>query len=180
MKALLGLGRRVFRLPWAAASPALLHLCLQCRAKTEDHGKRGWGALGLCNIGEFARNTSIVEAVFPVITRSQRMKITNLFYTGRLCSGGHRWPEGWLSKLSASFSFRSVHCLPLFCLQCRTGGRLWRLLSTAGFEKLLYQLKCDHCIPSGKNTGVGYHFLLKGTFPTQGSNPGLPHWRQTL
>ena len=32
----------------------------------------------------------------------------------------------------------------------------------------------------GKNTGVGYHFLLQGTFPTQGSNPGLPHWRQTL
>ena len=33
---------------------------------------------------------------------------------------------------------------------------------------------------SGKNTGVGYHFLLQGTFPIQGLNPGLPHWRQTL
>ena len=32
----------------------------------------------------------------------------------------------------------------------------------------------------GKNTGVGYHFLLQGIFPTQGSNLGLPHWRQTL
>ena len=32
----------------------------------------------------------------------------------------------------------------------------------------------------GKNTGVGYHFLLQGIFPTQGSNPGLPHWRQML
>ena len=32
----------------------------------------------------------------------------------------------------------------------------------------------------GKNTGVGCHFLLQGIFPTQGSNPGLPHWRQTL
>ena len=31
-----------------------------------------------------------------------------------------------------------------------------------------------------KNTGVGYHFLLQGIFPTQGSNPGLPHCRQTL
>ena len=31
----------------------------------------------------------------------------------------------------------------------------------------------------GKNTGVGCHFLLQGIFPTQGSNPGLPHWRQT-
>ena len=33
---------------------------------------------------------------------------------------------------------------------------------------------------SGKNTGVGCHFLLQETFPTQGLNPGLPHCRQTL
>ena len=32
----------------------------------------------------------------------------------------------------------------------------------------------------GKNTGVGYHALLQGIFPTQGSNPGLPHCRQIL
>ena len=32
---------------------------------------------------------------------------------------------------------------------------------------------------SGKNTGVGCHFLLQGIFPTQESNPGLPHCRQT-
>ena len=27
----------------------------------------------------------------------------------------------------------------------------------------------------GKNTGVGGHALFQGIFPTQGSNPGLPH-----
>ena len=32
----------------------------------------------------------------------------------------------------------------------------------------------------GKNTGVGSLSLLQGTFPTQGSNPGLSHCRQTL
>ena len=32
----------------------------------------------------------------------------------------------------------------------------------------------------GKNTGVGFHFLLQGIFLTQGLNPGLPHCRQTL
>ena len=32
----------------------------------------------------------------------------------------------------------------------------------------------------GKSTGVGCHFLLQGIFPTQGSNLGLPHHRQTL
>jgi len=32
----------------------------------------------------------------------------------------------------------------------------------------------------GQNTGVGSHSLLQGIFPTQGSNPGLPHCRQFL
>ena len=32
----------------------------------------------------------------------------------------------------------------------------------------------------GKNTGVGCHALLQGIFPTQGSNPGLPHFRWIL
>ena len=32
----------------------------------------------------------------------------------------------------------------------------------------------------GKSTGVGCHFLLQGIFLTQGSNPGLLHYRQVL
>ena len=32
----------------------------------------------------------------------------------------------------------------------------------------------------GKNPGVGCHSLLQGIFPTQGSNPGIPHCRQIL
>ena len=32
----------------------------------------------------------------------------------------------------------------------------------------------------GKNTGVGCHALLRGIFPTQGLNPGLPHCRWIL
>ena len=31
-----------------------------------------------------------------------------------------------------------------------------------------------------KSTGVGYHALLQGVFPTQGSNPGLPDCRWIL
>ena len=45
----------------------------------------------------------------------------------------------------------------------------------------LYSIKLFH--PRGfrgKNTGVVCHFLLQGIFTTQGSNPGLPHCRQTL
>ena len=32
----------------------------------------------------------------------------------------------------------------------------------------------------GQNTGVGSFSLLQRIFPTQGSNPGLPHCRQIL
>jgi len=32
----------------------------------------------------------------------------------------------------------------------------------------------------GKNTEMGCHALFQGIFPTQGSNPGLPHCRQIL
>ena len=37
-----------------------------------------------------------------------------------------------------------------------------------------------HVIFSGKNTGVGCHFLLQGIFLTQESSPGLLHCRQIL
>ena len=36
---------------------------------------------------------------------------------------------------------------------------------------------CDPLGFSGQNTGVGSLSLLQGIFPTQGSNPGLPHCR---
>ena len=37
-------------------------------------------------------------------------------------------------------------------------------------------LLCPGSFP-GKSTGVGYHFLLQGIFPTQGSTQGLLHWQ---
>ena len=40
----------------------------------------------------------------------------------------------------------------------------------------LYSLRSS----PGQDTGVGSHSLLQGIFPTQGSNPGLPHCRQIL
>ena len=43
---------------------------------------------------------------------------------------------------------------------------------------------CTHLLSprdfSSKSTGVGCHFILWRIFPTQGSNLGLPHCRQTL
>ena len=47
-------------------------------------------------------------------------------------------------------------------------------LSYQGIPQKVY----NHSL--GQNTGVGSLFLLQGIFRTQGSNPGLPHCRQTL
>ena len=41
------------------------------------------------------------------------------------------------------------------------------------------RLLCPWTSP-GKNTGMGCHALLQGIFPSQWSNPGLPHCRQIL
>ena len=40
------------------------------------------------------------------------------------------------------------------------------------FIEVVLRLLCLRNSPD-KNTGVGYHFLLQGIFPTQGSNPHL-------
>ena len=41
------------------------------------------------------------------------------------------------------------------------------------------RLLCPWAFP-GNSPRVDCHFLLQGIFPIQGSNPGLPHCRQTL
>ena len=41
------------------------------------------------------------------------------------------------------------------------------------------RLICPWVFP-GKSTGVGCHFFLQGTFPTQESNPCLLHWEVIL
>ena len=55
---------------------------------------------------------------------------------------------------------------------------------SASHSVLLYSLQ-PHGLFSprnspGQNTGLGSLSLLQGIFPTQGSNPGLPHCRRIL
>ena len=52
-----------------------------------------------------------------------------------------------------------------------------RLFETPGLQPS--RLLCPRDFP-GNSTRVDCHFLLQGIFPTQGSNPGLPHCRQML
>ena len=44
------------------------------------------------------------------------------------------------------------------------------------YQTLHYPMVCT----PGKNTRLGSHSLLQRIFPTQGSNPGLLHYRQVL
>ena len=57
----------------------------------------------------------------------------------------------------------------------------WSVVSDSLWPRGLQhtRLLCPWNSP-GKYTGIVYHFLLQGIFPTQELNPGLPHCRQIL
>ena len=79
------------------------------------------------------------------------------------------------------FSFQNCFLCP--CLK-EKGKGLWLLIWTCLVAPSCPTLcdprrLCSWDSP-GKNTEVVCHFLLQGIFPTQGSNPSLPHCRQIL
>ena len=51
---------------------------------------------------------------------------------------------------------------------------------TQSYLTLCDTMDCSPWNSSGQNTGGGSLSILQGIFPTQGSNPGLPHCRQIL
>ena len=61
------------------------------------------------------------------------------------------------------------------CKNCESGSVVSHSLSHS-FPHGLY----SPCNSQGQNTGVSSLTLLQGSFPTQGSNPGLPYCRQIL
>ena len=71
---------------------------------------------------------------------------------------------------SALANFRAVLCLVA-----------WKKVKVKSYPTLCDPMDCSppdssvHGESPGKNTGVACHALLQGIFPTQGSNPGLPH-----
>ena len=97
------------------------------------------------------------------------------------------------SLYPSTFVFVCVHFCVLFTLhpnaytRSHTVDSQWEFLSVWVAQSCLilcYRVDCSlpgssvHGDFTGKNTGVGCHALLQGIFPTQGSNPGLPHCRQ--
>ena len=81
----------------------------------------------------------------------------------------------------ASFSkFTTNRCFshaPIDCRFCLVSRLCPTVLQPYGLQPTRFF--CPWNFP-GKNTGVGYHFLLQGIFPTQELNPGLLHCRQIL
>ena len=63
-----------------------------------------------------------------------------------------------------------LYCSCLVAMSCLT------LLRPHGLQPT--RLLCPRDFPC-KNTGICYHFLLKGILPTQGSNLCLLHWQAT-
>ena len=61
----------------------------------------------------------------------------------------------------------------MFCLFSAPAYRTWNRVPVI----VLCPSPCDFL---GSDIGVGCQFLLQGIFPTNGSNPGLPHCRQIL
>ena len=86
-----------------------------------------------------------------------------------------------LENQSASLSqLAQVSCpLKIGCLTPNSTSEVAQLCLTLCDPMEPTRLLHPQNFPS-KSTGVGCHFLLQGIFLTQGSNPGLPHCRQTL
>ena len=73
-------------------------------------------------------------------------------------------------------SARSKWYLKHVCV-CVSHSVMFNSLRPHGLQPT--SLLCPWDFP-GKDTGVGFQFLLQGILPTQGSNPGLLHCRQIL
>ena len=78
------------------------------------------------------------------------------------------------AETSVPGSRHAPNCLLNISVQCLALGHV-RLSVTP--RTVAHQRPRDS---PGKNISGGCHALLQGIFPTQGSNPGLPHCRQIL
>ena len=78
-----------------------------------------------------------------------------------------------------------MNCLNfLYCFDSHKVKVKVKSLSRVGLFATSWAVACTRLLRPwdflDKSTGVGCHFRLQGIFPTQGSNPGLLHYRQML
>ena len=99
--------------------------------------------------------------------------------------------ESWVIKKAKpqridAFELRCWRRLFRVPLNARSNQSILKEVSAQSCPILCNPMDCSppessvHGIGHSKNTGVGYHFLLQGTFLTQGSNPCVLHYRWIL
>ena len=100
------------------------------------------------------------------------------------------------SKVISITEFKKMFFFPSTSRKCLNSRQIFtkllicskkgkgKLLSCAWLFATPWTVACTKLLRPwdflSKNIGVGCRFLLQGIFLTQGSNPGLPHCRQTL
>ena len=99
-------------------------------------------------------------------------------------SPGQNTGVGSLSLLQGIFPTQGLNPGLLHCRQILFYFIFYRLSHQGSPRRVkvaqLCPALCNTMSYTGQNTGVGSLSLLQGVFPTQGSNPGLPHCRQNL
>ena len=125
------------------------------------------------------RATSLSFSLFTFMHWRRKWQPTPVFLPGesqgRRSLVSHRVGHDW-SDLAA--------CTP-WCTHLATGHLCSIYLFTVICSVVSDSLHGPIRLPCpwnslGKNTGVGCRFLLQGIFLIQGSNPGIPHFRQIL
>ena len=161
---------------------------------------RDWTGVS-CTAGRFFTNRTIRESLSPHYSSSKSTQqfqiqrttksLTNISIPYDLSRTGccSFWRDQWVNTTQLQFTkssssghsaFVSDISTPSHSLCCAV------LCLVAQSPLTLNPMDCSlpgssvHGYSPGKNTGVGCHVFLQGIFPTQGSNPGLPHCRRFL
>ena len=90
------------------------------------------------------------------------------------------WPLWWCCQWSESRSVMSNSLQPHGLYSQRNSPDQDKVKVVQSCLTLCEPMNCSPWNSPGQNTGVGSLSLLQGIFPTQGSNPGLPHGRRIL
>ena len=101
----------------------------------------------------------------------------SLFYTLGFCTKcnrNRREPQANQTNPAAKMRANISKIYSVLCLVAQSCPTLCDPMNHSPLDSSV------HGNSPGQNTGVCCHALLQGIFPTQGSNPGLPHCKQIL
>ena len=109
----------------------------------------------------------MVQLSHPYLTTGKTIALTVDIFVSKVMSRLYNT----LSRFVIALLLKSKH---LLCLAAQLCPTLRNPMDRGAWRATV------HGDSPGKNTGVDFHALLQGIFPTQESNQGLLHCRQTL